>query len=432
LQTQAQDSTSANDKSEQTITIKKSDGLESLEFDTIYGRVEVNLPDDLASSDTISGTVIAEPSGETKEEIAKNEDILTGCVVEIKETKNVEEQKPLQATNAPKTTPQIITAAPTVLNEPPSIKICKKKAAPFTCLIPAANKTILVNIAYGGKSICNQPVKCLPPPPKAVIPCTLPASATCGKPFRIPGSCSGRFATSNITVAGKQCSMIAESPRQQICQPPEKISGRCPIVRCEGRTITKGMITLVPAPNLPKQTPVNKAGAAKVVFKRTGPFVKLFQPKSNNRWQATSEDGRIIFAGPYWDLGKERTISSTVTYTAPPETMSPGDKFTLEATVTGDEYAYPTGYISVDGSWINVPKDANNMHLSGYGDNKVLHISGTYPVIDARERIKEFKAVSPQAITPAMEEQVLNNLPMTRMYVSTHGAEAEVIFRYVR
>ena len=58
-------------------------GLITTRFDTLEGTVSVNLPDDVAAGDTISGTVIAEPKGATKDEQAKNEDTLNGYVVEV-------------------------------------------------------------------------------------------------------------------------------------------------------------------------------------------------------------------------------------------------------------------------------------------------------------------------------------------------------------
>ena len=58
-------------------------GLSTTTFDTLEGTVTVNLPDDLAAGDTISGSVIAEPKGKTGDEQAKNQDELSGYVVEV-------------------------------------------------------------------------------------------------------------------------------------------------------------------------------------------------------------------------------------------------------------------------------------------------------------------------------------------------------------
>jgi hypothetical protein len=60
-----------------------ANGLNTTAFDTLEGTVTVNLPDDLAAGDTISGTVISEPKGKTGDEQAKNQDELSGYVVEV-------------------------------------------------------------------------------------------------------------------------------------------------------------------------------------------------------------------------------------------------------------------------------------------------------------------------------------------------------------
>ena len=72
--------------------VETKDGLETVAFDTINGMVQVNLPDDMAASDTISGTVVTEPKSENKEEIASNQDELNGYVVEIVKTKEVKDK----------------------------------------------------------------------------------------------------------------------------------------------------------------------------------------------------------------------------------------------------------------------------------------------------------------------------------------------------
>src|SRR5258708_36101071 len=58
-------------------------GLTTTTFYTVQGTVSLNLPDDVAAGDTISGTVISEPKGTTKDEQSKNQDSLNGYVVEV-------------------------------------------------------------------------------------------------------------------------------------------------------------------------------------------------------------------------------------------------------------------------------------------------------------------------------------------------------------
>ena len=61
-----------------------TNGLRIVTFDTSAGRLNVNLPDDMTAGDTISGTVVAEPKGNTNEERAKNSAELSGYVVELR------------------------------------------------------------------------------------------------------------------------------------------------------------------------------------------------------------------------------------------------------------------------------------------------------------------------------------------------------------
>jgi hypothetical protein len=58
-------------------------GINNYTFLTPNGKVEVNLPDDMAAGDTITGTVSLNPSGKTKEEIAKNESELKKLLIEL-------------------------------------------------------------------------------------------------------------------------------------------------------------------------------------------------------------------------------------------------------------------------------------------------------------------------------------------------------------
>ncbi|HEY5838675.1 MAG TPA: hypothetical protein VIT19_06525 [Pyrinomonadaceae bacterium] len=58
-------------------------GLTTVTFDTKFGNVRVNLPDDMRAGDTISGTLVSEPKGETPEERAKNGDEIKGLALEI-------------------------------------------------------------------------------------------------------------------------------------------------------------------------------------------------------------------------------------------------------------------------------------------------------------------------------------------------------------
>lgn len=70
-------------KADQTAQIKKANGLQTAIFDTLHGRVIVHLPDDIRAGDTISGTVVTEPKGNTKDERARNTTVLNRYAVRI-------------------------------------------------------------------------------------------------------------------------------------------------------------------------------------------------------------------------------------------------------------------------------------------------------------------------------------------------------------
>lgn len=80
---------------------KVEDGLDVVGFDTLNGRVEVALPNDFSDGDVISGTVITKANGESKEEIAQNQDELSGFVVEVEKCHDIKEPVPV-GKSAPK------------------------------------------------------------------------------------------------------------------------------------------------------------------------------------------------------------------------------------------------------------------------------------------------------------------------------------------
>ncbi len=78
-------------KSPNTIS---ENGLTSVVFETSEGVVTTYLPANLHSGDIISGTVITEPNGKNTKQITKNQKILNGYVIEMKDEKTlVDKQK---------------------------------------------------------------------------------------------------------------------------------------------------------------------------------------------------------------------------------------------------------------------------------------------------------------------------------------------------
>ena len=60
-----------------------ANGLVVTAFDTPPGKIKVILPDDMAAGDTVSGTVVVEPAGNSQSERDTNETELNGYVIDI-------------------------------------------------------------------------------------------------------------------------------------------------------------------------------------------------------------------------------------------------------------------------------------------------------------------------------------------------------------
>ncbi len=195
----------------------KEDGLKVTKFETPYGNLVVNLPDDMSDSDTLSGTVIAEPVGDTDEEKKSNSDTLEGYVIEV----------------VPKNAPEKKTS-------------CKPNLdyTPFCLTIPNICGAVDVIVTRRVSAVEHVPqpvatcsVPCLPKPPAMCVPpnkAILPTKASCGKPMVIKGKCDGKFTNSAVIVSKKKCPMLAESPRQQVAQSPKDLTGKLEIESIEG------------------------------------------------------------------------------------------------------------------------------------------------------------------------------------------------------
>lgn len=196
----------------------KEDGLKVAKFETPYGNLVVNLPDDMSDSDTLSGTVIAEPAGETEEEKNSNADTLQGYVIEV----------------APKKAPEKkLSCKPKADYEPFCLSI------PDICGVVDVIVTRHVNEAIDSplQPVATCSVPCLPKPPAMCVPpdkAILPIKATCGKPMVIKGQCDGKFTNSAVYVSKVKCPMLAESPRQQVAQSPKNLTGKLEIESVEG------------------------------------------------------------------------------------------------------------------------------------------------------------------------------------------------------
>jgi len=183
-------------------------GLITTTFDTLNGTVSVNLPDDVAPGDTISGTVISEPRGSTKDEQAKNEDSLNGYVVEVAKQETPTEQQP---------------------------KGSKWVIPPATQFIPVVLKT------RQGKEIARTEVPVMqgntikaktgqtPNDSPSQGNYSTPQFGQAGRPVTVAGPFDGDFNNTAVKLANNTAQFLAESPRKVVVRSPANTIGRTTI-----------------------------------------------------------------------------------------------------------------------------------------------------------------------------------------------------------
>ncbi len=212
-----------------------ANGLNTTTFDTLAGTVTVNLPDDLAAGDTISGTVIAEvkkPTDTAKDQSPRDIDELSGYVVEVAEQKtpmkkadgnqidfckNPGEKDGLNIIDFCKswTVPEIATSIPIVLKNKAGVVVGRAD-------IPVAQKAAF-------------PVK------MEDTKYSTPAVGQAGKPISIKGQ-MGSFEDTAIKIGNQTAKFLASSPRKIVVESPRDLKGVNDIeVEYKGKVVAKCM-----------------------------------------------------------------------------------------------------------------------------------------------------------------------------------------------
>jgi len=188
-------------------------GLHKITFDTLHGRVIVNLPDDVRAGDTISGTVLVEPKGTSDAEVQKNSDSLSGTVLEWM-------MEPGDKTSA----------RGKVLGR---VNISTFGAYHFKLEIPGGDrsrkpidgqlKTILTTgsgsqyffkdqFVWGGYAY-------------STLGLHLPTMGQQGGPVEIQGPFDGSFANTKVRLGEEEVRLLAESPRKLVFESPRNSTG---------------------------------------------------------------------------------------------------------------------------------------------------------------------------------------------------------------
>lgn len=160
-------------------TVERGSGLATIVFPRPEGTIRVYLPDDMMAGDTITGTVVAEPSGSTEAERNRNADVLNGLVVET----------PL--------------SAPTVNGRQRTWKLPNiTQALGFGFVLKGAN----------GKPVAEAATQVLPPREAKPAYFAIPPVTVVGRPMVILGPFDGNSANTTVRATGLAIPILAESP----------------------------------------------------------------------------------------------------------------------------------------------------------------------------------------------------------------------------
>lgn len=179
-------------------SVTTSDGLQVLVFDLVQGKIKINLPDDMAAGDTISGTVTTEPYGRDDSEKTKNDGILRGMVLRLDEK-----------TEVPVGNPRFDWMPPMPQTRPRSKFLIR----------------IVDVVGNDGKLVSsgNLPINTIKPP--SVPDLQLPKLGQTGRPLSVPGMFDGNSSNTSCSLGGRPVDIIAESPRQTVFRVPTDLSG---------------------------------------------------------------------------------------------------------------------------------------------------------------------------------------------------------------
>src|SRR5215831_893312 len=160
------------------VETEAANGLLIVRFDTPHGKLTLNLPDDMAAGDTVSGTVNLEPAGRSVSETAANQKELNGYVIDVGGQKSKATARMISFM-----LPETIT---------PEVKV--------------------VNLIHGSESVARAEMQISPTPAPPMKQFTLPTGGQRGRNIQIKCPCNGRFAPDDsVRIGGTTASPIAES-----------------------------------------------------------------------------------------------------------------------------------------------------------------------------------------------------------------------------
>jgi len=201
-------------------------GVRSTTVNTPSGKLTVNMPDDAALGDTISGTVVADPAGETPEQRQANSDTLEGYVFDIPQIPSkTAETEPEKTPGKENETKKVVTwdipstisgeIVDLVLRDPEGNEVTKTDLP----LLPPSTYT--------------------PPAQPDAGDYTLPTIGQAGRPVEMTGPFDGEAVNTGVKIGGKETSILAQSPRKTVVESPKDVIGPTDIELTDGNVRVK-------------------------------------------------------------------------------------------------------------------------------------------------------------------------------------------------
>lgn len=172
-------------------TTETPSGIVTTTLKTPKGTIKANLPDDMAAGDTISGTVIAEPSGKNDKEKQQNAGELNGYVVELEGQKAPVSGGVIQRVH----------------------------------LAPGISVLSLILRDAKGKQIANVTIPVAPAPTTGPSTFVVRGVGQTGRPIQVHGPFDGDSANTSAKVGDTDAKVLAESPRKMVFESPRDVVG---------------------------------------------------------------------------------------------------------------------------------------------------------------------------------------------------------------
>ena len=309
---------STPDDGDRPVRNETANGLNTTTFDTLVGTVTVNLPDDLAAGDSISGTVMAElkrepgtAGNQAPKEQTSGMDELSGYVIEV-----AEQQTPIKE---PEGNLIDFCKGPIESNSNNKIGLCKAWTVP--------EKAAYIPVVLKNKAGTVVGRSRIPVAPKAPFPVkeqdgkiSTPQIGQAGKPVSIKGQ-MGNFEDTAIKMGKQTARFLASSPRKMVVESPRDLKGINDIeIEYKGRTVARCTYRSISVRLAADKLNLTKGEQTNMTVTLAG-LIGLLSPVS---LQLTNKSpGTVSMAG-----GEAQTIN-----VSPSEVN--GDSFVANKTLTG-------------------------------------------------------------------------------------------------